>query len=204
MAEPFGMANASLATAILAHWVDVLPSVALPVPEPDARNCRYRVSGILASITHLSMNPSIAHVARIIGLGLLSWFSLACECSTTPIKQQIKSTPTIVKGRVIKLLDTPERRRSLLDSNSNSSYDVSVLLTTVYKGTLAVNDTIHITTSGPTNCDLYFRSGAEYVLFLEPGETDLRVRSCSASMPLEQASHVVGALHEWQKGETKK
>lgn len=113
--------------------------------------------------------------------------SMACTCTMTPIKEHIKTTKTIVVGKVVKLLDTEEERKDYYFSDSNRSYRILLEIETVYKGRLKKSQVIELGSTF-SNCDIYYKSEEKYLLFIEKKGKRYFMRHCSYNEQLDNAT----------------
>lgn len=122
----------------------------------------------------------------VLGLVVLTTENLvSCMCEMTPLDEHLKSTKTIVVGRVVQLLDTEEERENYIFSNPSNSYRVLIEIETVYKGRVKKSRIIELG-SQFSNCDIYFNNGKKYLLFLEKKGKRYFMRHCSYSGELDK------------------
>jgi uncharacterized C2H2 Zn-finger protein len=133
----------------------------------------------------------------------------ACECFMTSIKEHIKSTPYLVTGKVIGIIDgqTQEGRdyrstqryfHSKIDTLSHG-YAIRFLVQHDFKGSFKAGDIVEIS-SGYTTCDMLFDAGKDYILFLHKEQGVLFNTPCSYSEKLDGSKYSNDVLRTIQKG----
>lgn len=163
------------------------------IPEPDARDVRHRVSGVLADINIKAVRMKHkSHLFRVVLVVFLGWLSLACTCIMTPVRKHVKDTPVIVMCKVTSLL-THEEYDIDYPSDSTHSYRVEVIVTKRYKGRVKEGQVIEVVPIAG-NCDIFFELGSEYILFFSDTGPEWHVRPCSYSGKRENATKALSAL----------
>jgi hypothetical protein len=118
--------------------------------------------------------------------------AVACECFMSPIEGHIRATPSLLRGKVLKILDgnTKEGRESRnfrstmnLQDTISYGYTARILIQEDFKGRFKAGDIINIS-STYTTCDILFDVGQEYLLFLHNENNELFTTKCSYSESL--------------------
>ncbi|MDO7846802.1 hypothetical protein Q5H92_10575 [Hymenobacter sp. M29] len=117
----------------------------------------------------------------------------ACDCLMTPVRQHIKSTPYLLKGKVIAVLDDKNKEgrdyhlflRSIgIQDTVSRGYSVKIIVQQDFKGKYKAGKIIEIH-STYSNCDMLFSAGETYILFLHKAQGNLFPTYCSYSNILD-------------------
>lgn len=117
---------------------------------------------------------------------------MACECFMSPIAGHIKTTPYLLRGKVLEILDgnTKEGQesrsfRSGMNQRDTISrgYTARILIQEDFKDHFKAGDIIDLS-STYTTCDMLFEVGKEYLLFLHNKNKTFFTTNCSYSEDL--------------------
>jgi Tissue inhibitor of metalloproteinase len=126
---------------------------------------------------------------------LLIWLALvgsspaawACDCAMTPLKQHINTTPYLLSGEVVEILDAnnPDSRayqQFLRESGQESyrGYNVRIRVLESFKGKFKAGDVVELKPDY-SSCGMSFSMGEKYVLFLYRQDNALFITHCSYS-----------------------
>lgn len=118
-----------------------------------------------------------------------------CDCILTPLNSHIKTTKYIVKAKAEMLLDTLDTDKVRNYRPSNGSYEAIIYINKRYKWRGKKSPQIKIS-SDFSNCDIYYRKGEEYILFLTKKGRKYFIRQCSYSEVVDNKSEVLTALEK--------
>ena len=144
-----------------------------------------RINKVNSSIQALQMKTLLI----LILLAISAPAAMACECFMSPVQGHIKSTPYLLRGKVLEILDgnTKEGRESnYFRRNMNQrdtlshGYTARILIQEDFKGHFKTGDIIDVS-STYTTCDILFDMGKEYLLFLHNENNELFTTKCSYS-----------------------
>ncbi|MDB5235610.1 MAG: hypothetical protein JWR44_2603, partial [Hymenobacter sp.] len=122
----------------------------------------------------------------------------------SPVKQHIKSTPYLLTGKVIEILDgnTREGRdyhiflRSInIQDTISRGYTARIRILKDFKGKYKTGDIIEIH-STYSSCDMLFDIGKEYVLFLHKENDYLFPTYCSYTDKLDGSQQAVELMKQ--------
>jgi len=116
-----------------------------------------------------------------------------------PLKQHVREAPYLLTGEVIEILDgqTKEgqeyhrQRHSMNPREDTTTYGYTARIRVMegFKGNFGAGDTITIE-SAYTGCDVLFKIGEQYVLFLHQEKNVLLTTHCSYSARMDNSPYV--------------
>ncbi|MCR5886997.1 hypothetical protein LRS06_04235 [Hymenobacter sp. J193] len=119
----------------------------------------------------------------------------ACDCLMSPVKTHINTTPYLITGEVIELLDnsTSEGQSHrqwlrLTRQDSSRGYHVRIRVLESFRGEFHAGDTIELK-SHYTTCELSFSVGTRAVLFMHKEADALFITHCSYSEYVTNEEH---------------
>lgn len=127
----------------------------------------------------------------------------ACDCIMTPLAQHVRTTPYLLTGTVVEVLDgnTQEGReyrrfQHLLNQADTvlNGRSVKIRIQQDFKGKLKAGDFIEVD-SHYSNCELTFGVGKQYLLFLHQEKERFFITMCSYSDELNTSQGSAKLMH---------
>lgn len=130
---------------------------------------------------------------EIIGITLLAWILLSCDCIMEPIENEVGNAKFIITGKVVELLDTKQEREQysfIGNIDISRSYRVKLRVLNSFKGNFRKGQIIELG-SNFSNCNIRFNENGEYLLFLEKKQNKYFQKYCSYSEKLQTAEKTI-------------
>ena len=162
--------------------------LARPATVPSVVLCGYgKEREIASNKNHVGL--PMKYFLLILLLGSYTRLAGACDCVMTALPQHIRTTPYLLTGTVLEVLDgtTQEGRayrrfqRLLTQADTVlNGHSVRLRIQQAFKGKLKAGDLMEVD-SHYSNCELTFGVGKQYLLFLHQEKERFFITMCSYS-----------------------